>query len=140
MPTKKKTTSAKLPDKREAVKLIFLDMIDGMSLRKACVKRGVPASTVIDFVNSDKELAEQYAHARARLIEYQAEELEEIGERAASAETAVEVAGLRLQSDNRKWLLSKLAPKKYGDRITHAGDETSPLQVQATIYVPKKAD
>jgi len=41
----------------------------------------------------------------------------------------VEVAGLRLLSDNRKWLLSKLAPKKYGDRTTLAGDAENPLAV-----------
>ncbi len=27
------------------------------------------------------------------------------------------VAGLRLLSDNRKWLLSKLGAKKYGDKV-----------------------
>ena len=36
----------------------------------------------------------------------------------------------RLQVDTRKWLLSKLAPKKYGDRMTLAGDEDSPLKIE----------
>jgi hypothetical protein len=36
----------------------------------------------------------------------------------------------KLQVDTRKWLLSKLAPKKYGDRLELAGDKENPLQVQ----------
>ncbi len=92
-------------------------MHDGVSLRSACEAEECSPSTFLLWVSKDKDLAEQYAHARACLLDAQAEELEEIGERAASAESAVEVAGLRLQSDNRKWLLSKLAPKKYGDRL-----------------------
>lgn len=35
----------------------------------------------------------------------------------------------RVRIDTRKWLLSKLAPKKYGDRIEIAGDKENPLEV-----------
>jgi len=33
----------------------------------------------------------------------------------------------------RKWLMSKLAPKKYGDRLTneHAGREGGPIQLRS---------
>jgi hypothetical protein len=30
----------------------------------------------------------------------------------------------RLRVDTRKWLLSKLAPKKYGDKLELSGDDT----------------
>ena len=33
----------------------------------------------------------------------------------------------RLRVDTRKWALSKLKPKKYGDRIAVAGDPDNPL-------------
>jgi hypothetical protein len=33
----------------------------------------------------------------------------------------------RLQVDTRKWLLSKLAPKKFGDKIEVSGDPANPL-------------
>lgn len=92
-------------------------MREGLSLRKACQAHGVGHSTFLLWVDGDKDLADQYARARDALLDWQAEELEEIGERAASAETAVEVAGLRLLSDNRKWLLSKLGARKYGDKV-----------------------
>lgn len=96
---------------------ILAAMEDGSSLRKACKTADVSISAFLRWVDADDELREQYARARARLLDVQAEELEEIGEKAAGAETAAEVAGLRLQSDNRKWLLSKLAPKKYGEKL-----------------------
>jgi hypothetical protein len=86
------------------------------SLRDACRQTSVAPATFLDWVAKSKELSEQYAHARDAMIDIQAEELDEIGDRAARADNAVEVAGLRLKSDNRKWLLSKLAPRKYGDK------------------------
>lgn len=103
--------------------LILEEMGKGVSLRQACQVHEVPIGTFFYWLDQDKELLEHYTQARARLLDVKAEELEEIGERAASAETAVEVAGLRLLSDNRKWLLSKLAPKKYGDKLdlNHSG-------------------
>ena len=36
----------------------------------------------------------------------------------------------RLRLDARKWIASKLKPKKYGDKITHAGDEDNPVQFE----------
>jgi transposase len=97
--------------------LILAAIESGMSLRQAAEHVGVPAGTFLGWCDADADLAEHYARARERMLDLKAEELEEIGERAATAETAVEVAGLRLLSDNRKWLLSKLVPKKYGDKL-----------------------
>lgn len=98
-------------------------MHDGKSLRKAAKAQGISHGTFMRWVDDDTELADQYTRARARLLDFQAEELEAIGEAAAAARNPVKVAGLRLQSDNRKWLLAKLAPKKYGERLDlhHAG-------------------
>jgi hypothetical protein len=78
--------------------------------------------------------AEHYARARERLLDLKAEELEDIGERAARADTAVEVAGLRLLSDNRKWLLSKLLPKRYGDKLAVGGaDDLPPIKASLDV-------
>ncbi len=35
----------------------------------------------------------------------------------------------RVRIDTRKWLLSKMAPKRYGDRLELAGDKDNPLEV-----------
>lgn len=114
---------------KTSVPLILECMENGMSLRESCIANDVAISTFMRWVAQDKDLAEQYSHARARLLDIQAEELELIGDQAAAAESAVTVAGLRLKSDNRKWLLSKLAPKKYGDKIdlNHSGSIARPV-------------
>jgi hypothetical protein len=36
----------------------------------------------------------------------------------------------RLRIDTRKWLASKLKPKKYGDKLELGGDDNSPLTVR----------
>lgn len=108
---------------KDCIPQILSMMAEGESLRKCCKAHDVPIGTFLGWVDADSALAEQYAGARARMLDAQAEALEEIGDQAAAAESAVEVAGLRLKSDNRKWLLSKLAPKKYGDKLdlNHGG-------------------
>lgn len=40
----------------------------------------------------------------------------------------------RLRSDNRKWLLSKLAARKYGDKLEHTGPEGGPIQVSIVRF------
>ena len=47
------------------------------------------------------------------------------------------VQAMRLQVDTRKWLLSKLAPKRYGERVALAADEESPLQVGINVNFVK---
>jgi hypothetical protein len=111
-------------------------MREGLSLRKAAKAQEVTPSVFLRWVENDKQLEEQYAQARARMLDVQAEELEAIGEAAAKAKSATRVAGLRLQSDNRKWLLSKLAPKKYGEKVAIGGaDDLPPVQTEARIDV-----
>ncbi len=39
----------------------------------------------------------------------------------------------RIRCDNRKWLASKLLPKKYGDKLELAGDPKAPLKLEAEI-------
>lgn len=121
--------SDKTAENAQEIAMVLAEMEDGRSLRKACEFVGVAPSVFLRWVDADKELQEQYTRARARLIDFQAEELEEIGDQAAQAENAVTVAGLRLKSDNRKWLLSKLAPKKYGDKLdmNHGVQPDNPL-------------
>ena len=93
---------------------------DGQTLRKICADEDMPGrSTVWRWLDDPQHTAfrDQYVRAREVMLDDKAEELEEIGNQAARAKTAAKVAGLRLKSDNRKWLLSKLAHKKYGEKI-----------------------
>jgi hypothetical protein len=81
--------------------------------------------------------SEQYAKARELLLEHWAEEIIEIaddgtndwmerknaeGENIGWQVNGEHIQRSRLRSDNRKWLLSKLAAKKYGDKIELGGE------------------
>ena len=96
----------------------------GRSLRSVCDDADMPAiTTVMKWLRESATFAQHYASAREDRAEVMFEELDDIGEEAAMAESAVKVAGLRLKADNVKWKLARMHPKKYGDKIetTHAG-------------------
>ena len=44
----------------------------------------------------------------------------------------------RLQIDARKWLLSKMRPDKYGDRVITAGDASAPVEHRLTVVYEDK--
>jgi hypothetical protein len=48
----------------------------------------------------------------------------------------------RLQIDARKWLIGKMAPKKYGDKQTHehAGPDGGPITLEALIMARIKKE
>jgi hypothetical protein len=54
---------------------------------------------------------------------------EPVGNTDSGATDSGAVAKQRLQVDTRKWMLSKLAPRKYGDRLELAGDPKNPITV-----------
>ena len=98
--------------------------IDGLSCVKACETVGVPIGSFLRWVSEDADLAERYTRAREVLIERMAAETLAIAdapvgitERGTTDSGAVQKQ--RLQVDTRKWMLSKLAPKRYGDRVTN---------------------
>lgn len=136
MATKKPKQAAKPErDKAAICQAVLQGMRDGLSAFKACQAAGVPQSTFNRWVDADAKLAEQYAHAREDLIERMANEVLELAdsdvpETGDGKRDWQAIQQRKLQVDSRKWLLSKLAPKKYGDRLELAGDKENPLQVQ----------
>jgi hypothetical protein len=131
-----KTKTAKPErDKAAICQAVLQGMRDGLSAFKACQAAGVAHSTFLGWVNEDRELADNYAHAREDLIERIASEVmeladSEVPETGDGKRDWQAIQQRKLQVDSRKWLLSKLAPKKYGDRLELAGDKENPLQVQ----------
>lgn len=116
----------------------------GQSLRSICAdKEGdwLPsARTFHRWLASDEEWAEalrqQYAHAREMQADAKFDEADDIA-KSATPET-VQVA--RLQIDTIKWQTSKLAPKKYGEKVTteHTGAGGGPIQI--ITGVPRAGD
>lgn len=126
------------PDEIQSISEVVLDcMHDGMSLRKSCIEAGVPVSSFMRWVAEDSALAEHYTCAREALIDKIADETIEISDAPVGitdngATDSGAVAKQRLQVDTRKWLLSKLAPKKYGEKLesTLVGPDGGPVEIK----------
>lgn len=111
-------------ERTQRAQAVLQGMMEGLSLRRSCVENGVPIGTFLGWVDADPALSEQYTRARAILIEHMAEDTLDIADEAVGttdngSTDSGAVAKQRLQVETRKWLLSKLAPKKYGDKIEH---------------------
>jgi hypothetical protein len=94
---------------------------DGESLRSICRGDDMPnKSTVFRWMAVNSEFATKCAHAREALADVRFEDAWDIADK-ATPET-VQVA--RLKIDTIKWQTSKLAPKKYGERLEleHSGE------------------
>ena len=131
----KAPTKAKSQDRADLAKKVLEGMHGGLSCFKACQAAGVPHSTFIGWVNVDPDLADRYTRAREDLIERMAQEVLELSD----SDVGLQPDGKRdwaavqkhkLQVDTRKWLLSKLAPKKFGDKLELTGDPDRPLAIQ----------
>ena len=105
-------------------------LAEGESLRAICRDEGMPPEpTVRGWVIDDAQgFAAQYARARDIGLDVMADELLNIADTPVEGVRREESEGgakevredmlghRRLQVDARKWYLSKLAPKKYGER------------------------
>jgi hypothetical protein len=72
-----------------------------------------------------------YARAREERADLLAKEILEIADAPCADQVAVQHARNRI--DTRKWLASKLAPRKYGDRVEH--DVKGGLKFQPAVLV-----
>lgn len=118
----------------ELITEICVRISEGESLRAVCRDKAMPSrSTVARALQEIPEYRAQYAQARELLYQHWAEELLEISDdgttdyvtkvgRNGHEYEAVDqehIQRSRLRVDTRKWLLSKLMPKQFGDRVQH---------------------
>lgn len=112
---------------------ICAQLAEGMSLREICRQDGMPdKATVMRWLHSNEGFRDQYARAKEIGIEAIAEDILDIADdasndwmerRGSDGESAgwqlngEHVQRSRVRIDARKWLLSKLAPKKYGEKV-----------------------
>lgn len=123
------------PDRRKVADMVLAGMRGGLSALKACEAVGVHQSTFNTWLNDDADLAVDYARAREYLIERMAQEVldlsdSDVGLQPDGKKDWAAVQKHKLQVDTRKWLLSKLAPKKYGEKLELTGDPDRPLAIQ----------
>lgn len=105
-------------------------LAEGMSLRKACSQPGMPSiQTVFNWMRTRDGFVERYARAKAEAADAFAEDMLDIAD-----DPSGDYQRDRLRVDTRKWLASKLKPKKYGEKLELAGDESAPFVVNITKF------
>lgn len=119
----------------------------GESLRAICRDEGFPApSTVLDWCAADTDFGERYARARITGYKLLAEEIIEIADDSTGDTTysdsgpkmdAEFVARSRLRVDTRKWLLAKMLPKVYGDKLAveASGPDGGPIVMDVKVSI-----
>ena len=108
-------------------------------------------ATVFQWLAAKPDFAELYARAREEQAEVHADAIVAIADETPDVEEVRDrdgnVVDVKLHSayvqwqknriDARKWVASKLKPKKYGDRVQVAGDAENPLKVEAEVHADK---
>jgi len=99
----------------------------GRSLVSWCAVESRPSYTsVMRWLQANQEFREMYACARQDQADFLAEEIVQIADDGLNDTYETEdgprtnqdvIARSRLRVDARKWYASKLAPKKYGDKV-----------------------
>lgn len=99
----------------------------GMPIRKAAKAEDTSAGMFMHWIAKadqagNHELVERYTRAMKCRADVKFEELEDVSDEAATATDAVKVNGLRLKSDNIKWMIAKMNAKKYGEKLELGGE------------------
>lgn len=117
-----------------AEKICKLLSASDKGLEDVCAECGTNSSSVYRYLNQHESFREKYARAREQQADFLADQIIKIADDSSQdvitktighgedAET-IEVENRefvnrsKLRVDARKWKASKLAPKKYGDRL-----------------------
>jgi hypothetical protein len=107
------------------VEEICARIADGESLRTICDDDTMPdRATVLRWLAAHPDFAAKYARAR----EAQGDAMDEKILAVADACTNETAAADRVKILAYQWRASKLAPKKYGDKIEHTGPNGGPIE------------
>ncbi len=111
----------------------------GESVRAICREEGMPeAKSIYNWLldENKKDFLHQYTEARSTQAELMFEEIIELADESVDdiqgddKSDGARVQARKLQTDARKWVLSKMLPKKYGDKIdmtTNGKDLPTPI-------------
>jgi hypothetical protein len=131
---------------REDKDRIFTEICDliasGLSLRKAIKQsKTINRDTFNEWSKESKQFSDQYALAEEDRIDVRFESIEEDYSEEPQRDTfgkidSAWVALQRLKIDAKKWELSKLMPKKYGDKIENTHIIETPIFTGIDLDVP----
>lgn len=115
---------------------IFEQVVDGKNLTEICRQESMPhKATVYRWLSQNEDFRREYALAVDIRADTFAEGLYHVAETASPEDTA----RARLMVDTRKWLLAKMAPRKYGDKITneHSGPDGGAIPIKVTTDIDR---
>lgn len=113
----------------------------GISMRSIAKDPAFPAmSSMFKWLREHKDFSEQYARAKQESADAMAEDILDISDDGTNDYMETDdgklqyngdsVQRAKLRVDTRKWLMAKMKPKKYGDKIdmtTNGKDLPTPL-------------
>lgn len=115
---------------------ICSELSQGIPLRTVCKADDMPGTTtVFVWLGNNEGFREQYARAKAESADAMAEDMLGIADEIETKivgddrSDSARVQAQRIRVETRKWLASKLQPKKYGDKlevVPSAGENLSP--------------
>lgn len=119
---------------------------DGKSLRAACRDLDLSPRTILDWTKANEAFTTQYMRAREAGYKLLADELVDIadekevqvrydGEDMTLDLSPTAIARNRLRVDTRKWMLSKMLPKIYGDKLELSSDPDKPMHTVTRIEI-----
>lgn len=130
----------------EVFNYVCEELEKGRALRNVLKDDKMPStSTFYQWLDSNEEKAKQYARATQVRADILFDEIIDIADDSSGDKKVVEngevmdseyVARSRIRIDTRKWILSKLNPKKYGDKLdlSSLGEKiNTPQEVKVTI-------
>lgn len=108
----------------------------GKSMRTVCKPDDMPdMSTVFRWIRTNEEFCKQYARAKEESADALFEETidiaddstndymeRQIGETTVTVVNQENIQRSRLRVDTRKWMMSKMKPKKYGEKMDVTSD------------------
>lgn len=108
----------------------------GKSLTHACKVQKVSRASFLRMCELSEERRNEYVRAREACLEVWADEIIDISDEAEIVANTPFTGGCAVQAksvriDSRKWILSKLLPKKYGDasKLELTGADGGPMEV-----------
>ncbi len=127
-------------------------LAEGESLLGICKDAHMPCiATIWNWLDSKPGFLAKYARSRDAQAEYYANQIIDIADETPVTEMPdpdggvtirIDSAGIqrnRLRVDARKWVASKLLPKKYGEKVEQyiSGPDGGPIQASITVELVK---
>lgn len=121
---------------QELADLVCQRIAEGYSMRTVCAPDDMPAiSTLFKWIRQIPTFAQQYARATEERTEAMSEDILDIADDGSNDLMTIQKGNhtyemenkevtnrSRLRVDTRKWLMSKMKPKKYGDKVDVTSD------------------